>query len=233
MSANSPASPFTGFGLRHGRSASDQPIPSAVLNTPNSHLRQSNEGPSTLPRLQKRRQRCYQIPDIQTNQSRDVGRTVNSFHPSLHINIDFNATIPSNLSYPSPQVEQLHNAGLPYRPTYQSRQENPFHNTCTLFTNPIATQAHNAGLRYHHTNFTDSKHWYFLVQITIPPPSIMSVRHDMTPRQRAKARLHQLTINKRSVNEQRNFIRGSVEKMEARLEVLEVSVNHAVTPRTC
>jgi len=55
----------------------------------------------------------------------------------------------------------------------------------------------------------------------------------MTPRQRAKARLHQLTINKRSVNEQRNFIRGSVEKMEARLEVLEVSVNHAVTPRTC
>lgn len=205
MPAHNPVSVSTGPGSHHGRSASDQPIPSAVRNSPNSCHYIDNEGPSTHPRRTKQPKFFSHVPVSRANHS-------------------FTAGLPNNVSHPSLQVKQACNASLPYHPNSQCPEAKPVHNTCTLFTNDTAVQAHTAGLHYNTTILTRRKHWYFLIQITVPPPSIMNVRHNMSSRQRAKARLHQLTVNKRSINGQRAFIRGSIEKMEARLEVLEVEM---------
>lgn len=222
MSVYIQASASIGPGPHHGRSASDQPIPSTLHYTPKSRPYINGEGPSTHPRPKQQRQNCFQISNPQATQSLNAGPPNNPPYPSPQVNQVFHAGPPNNPSYPSPQVND---AGHPYHPKLQLPQPIPFQNTHTLFTNAVAVQAHSAGLYYNTNVLTRRKHWYFVIQITVPPPSIMSVRHDMTARQRARARLHQLTVNKRSLNEQRAFIYGSSEKMEARLEVLEVQFN--------
>jgi len=210
MSAINQAS--SGPKPHHGRSASDGPLPSAVQNTPKNGPCVDNESPSTHPCRKKTGKNRPQMPNPQAKQS-------------------FNAGIHTNPSYPSPQVNQVSNAG--YHPTYPSPQANPSHTTGSLFTNPIAIQAYSAGLHYNPTILTKGKHWYFYIQIAVPPPSIMNVRHDMSPRQRAKGRLHQLTLNKKMINEQRGFVRGSIERMEMRLEALEVILIHESPSQAC
>lgn len=117
--------------------------------------------------------------------------------------------------------------GRPYTNPYQLHHDHQ--TTADMQSNQAnqidqPNQAYDAALDYNSTLASPGNHWYFNFTVVAPPDSAISTTPEMTPRERADARLAQLTANKKMINEQRGFIRAQIKLMEARLEEIEVSL---------